>query len=51
MEKWDLFDEKRKSLNRIHIRGNEIGNGDILSPVAKRLEPLRNKFEDFLFNF
>lgn len=28
MEKWDLFDEKRKSLNKTHTRGNKMTMGE-----------------------
>lgn len=47
MQEGETIDAKWVSIEKLD---KMIDNGDIASPVAERLEPLRKKFEDFLFN-
>jgi len=47
MQEGETVDVKWVSIEKLD---EMINNGDIASPVAERLEPLRKKFEDFLSN-
>ena len=47
MQEGETVDAKWVSIEKLD---EMINNGDIASPVAERLEPLRKKFEDFLSN-